>query len=235
MLNRTTVWVLVFFVTACGPGCSGDHATSTGDAGDASADTSGVTHDTGSGGDAASANDGGRKDTATSDSGEDADRDAGGMDAADDGGTDGGMDVSTACMAGQNLEYAPDDTCQHGAAVWIAWKWEPTDDISVEELQLHTDDGDAALLDDDGGQPGQLLAQGTLSAADADGWRSISLSPPVSVTAGSTYWIAEDVAVCSTAVDGIEFEYYTADQLSGPWDGSFTGHSWTSKVSGTCP
>lgn len=47
----------------------------------------------------------------------------------------------------------------------------------------------AGIYTDNGGYPGTLLAQGTLSAPAADKWNDIGLKPQ-SVTSGGAYWIA---------------------------------------------
>jgi fibronectin type 3 domain-containing protein len=47
----------------------------------------------------------------------------------------------------------------------------------------------AGIYADNGGHPGSLLAQGTLSAPSAGNWNTVSV-PSVAITSGATYWIA---------------------------------------------
>lgn len=47
----------------------------------------------------------------------------------------------------------------------------------------------AGLYTDKNGYPGTLLAQGALGSPGSGGWKMVSL-PPVSITAGSKYWVA---------------------------------------------
>lgn len=171
------------------------------------------------------------------DAGDDAGADDAGDDAGDDTTEDAGTDASvTACTEQPNEGSSPADTCQHGAADWIVWKWVASADMTVDQIALHTSsEGSGALLDDSSGSPGDTLFSGALSAADADGWRSFTADAPVGITAGTTYWIGEKVTVCSTVMEGTEFDYYTADVLAGPWSGPFNAHPFTARVSGTCP
>ena len=65
----------------------------------------------------------------------------------------------------------------------------------VTGLSVYVDTGStgttlvAGLYTDENGHPGTLLAQGILSSPGSVGWEMVSL-PPVSITAGSNYWIA---------------------------------------------
>ena len=65
----------------------------------------------------------------------------------------------------------------------------------VTGLSVYVDTGStgttlvAGLYTDENGHPSTLLAQGTLSSPGSGGWEMVSL-PPVSITAGSKYWVA---------------------------------------------
>ena len=64
----------------------------------------------------------------------------------------------------------------------------------VTGLSVYVDTGPATTLvaglyTDENDHPGTLLAQGTLSSPGSGGWETVSL-PPVSITAGSKYWVA---------------------------------------------
>ena len=65
----------------------------------------------------------------------------------------------------------------------------------VTGLSVYVDTGStgttlvAGLYTDENDHPGTLLAQGTLGSPGSGGWEMVSL-PPVSITAGSKYWVA---------------------------------------------
>jgi hypothetical protein len=166
----------------------------------------------------------------------DAATDLGGPDQGDVG-VDASPDAaSIACTKSPNGSSPPTDTCMHGAAQWLAWEWIPDENMTITELRLHTDEGFGALLADDGtGKPGAVLQEGVLSDADPDGWRTLTFGVPTAVTAATQYWIGEDVLTCSTAEDGTEFTYYSADTTAGPWNGPLNAHPFTAQIEGTCP
>ena len=57
----------------------------------------------------------------------------------------------------------------------------------------------------------------------------------LALTSGATYWIAENVSLCSIAAAGVQQPYYSSfNTLAGPWGGPFMGHAWTSHVIGEC-
>ena len=62
-------------------------------------------------------------------------------------------------------------------------------------LSVYVDSGSTAtklvagLYTDKNGHPGTLLEQGTLSSPGSGGWKKVAI-PPVSINAGSKYWIA---------------------------------------------
>jgi hypothetical protein len=66
---------------------------------------------------------------------------------------------------------------------------------TVRKLSVYVASGNAAttlvagLYTDNGGHPGQLLAQGTLTGPVAGGWNDVSV-PATAVAAGTKYWIA---------------------------------------------
>ncbi|MGH8488502.1 MAG: LamG-like jellyroll fold domain-containing protein [Gammaproteobacteria bacterium] len=65
----------------------------------------------------------------------------------------------------------------------------------VTSLSVYVDSGSTAtklvagLYTDNNGHPGTRLARGTLSSPGNGGWKKVSM-PPVSINAGSKYWIA---------------------------------------------
>jgi hypothetical protein len=67
---------------------------------------------------------------------------------------------------------------------------------SVGTLNVFVDTGSAAsqlvagIYSDYNGHPGTLLGTGTLTSPTAGAWNAVTLASPVSVTAGTPYWIA---------------------------------------------
>ena len=65
----------------------------------------------------------------------------------------------------------------------------------VTSLSVYVDSGSTAtklvagLYTDSNGHPGTRLARGTLSSPGSGGWKKVAI-PPVSINAGSKYWIA---------------------------------------------
>ncbi len=167
----------------------------------------------------------------------------GNPDASMDAGDDAGMDMAEdtgpdmtamACTKEPNAGSPPATTCLHGAADWLAWQWVVDEEMTVSEIQMHTDEGSVALFADDNTRPGTTLFEGLLSDADADGWRTLTIDPPITITAG-TYWLGENVGVCSTVENGTEFAYFTSNSSSGPWSGPFMAHPFTARIAGSCP
>ena len=64
------------------------------------------------------------------------------------------------------------------------------------QVQVYIDSANTAstvevgVYVDNGGQPGTLLAQGTVMSPSAAAWNAAALAQPASITAGQTYWIA---------------------------------------------
>jgi hypothetical protein len=67
---------------------------------------------------------------------------------------------------------------------------------SVNTLNVFVDSASTAtklvagVYSDYGGHPGSLLGSGTLNSPTPGAWNAITLASPVSVTSGTTYWIA---------------------------------------------
>jgi hypothetical protein len=140
-------------------------------------------------------------------------------------------DCQPACCGDFLNQGAPSNNCSQGAT-WIAWKYVPTCSFPLETLALHTDSGSVAVLSDSNDFPGAVLFQGPLGPPDPQGWLTASVSPAVNLVGGQTYWIAENVGVCSIAAAGVDYPYYGSfGNLAGPWDGPFVGgHAWTFKA-----
>lgn len=143
-------------------------------------------------------------------------------------------DCVPACCGDDQNPNPPSNNCFQGAA-WIAWQYVPTCGFNVTRIELHTNAGSVALLADNGGKPGATLFQGVLGPPDPQGWLGADVSPPIAVTGGTVYWIAEAVGTCSIASSGTTPPYYGGQSLNGPWDGPYMGHNWTSHVKGECP
>lgn len=145
-------------------------------------------------------------------------------------------DCVPACCGDKLNDFPVSNNCSQGA-VWIAWKYVPSCSFNVTRLEIHSDKGNVALLDDNNDAPGSTLFQGMLGLPDANGWIGADVVPPIALTAGATYWIAENVSVCSIASMGNPPKYYGSfNTLAGPWSGPFMDVSniWTAHIIGEC-
>jgi hypothetical protein len=111
----------------------------------------------------------------------------------------------------------------------------PECSFNLTQLELHTDGGSVALLADANNLPGATLFQGPLGNPDPQGFLKAAVNPPIAITGGQTYWLAEGVGKCSIASQGAMMPYYGGDTLNGPWMGPFMGHQWTAHAVGQCP
>jgi len=137
------------------------------------------------------------------------------------------------CYDAQNGSEPPSLSCSQGAT-WIAWEYVPSCDLLLVRIELHTNGGGVALLQDAGGKPGALLAQATMPSVSPPGWTGGDLAKPIPLQAGTTYWLAESTSYCSIAASGVAYTYYGGNSLSGSWDGPFKSHHWTSHLIGAC-
>jgi hypothetical protein len=147
------------------------------------------------------------------------------------------VDCVPACCGDTENDFPTGDNCFQGAA-WIAWKYVPTCGFNVTRIELHSDMGNVALLADSNGFPGATLFQGQLSQPDPEGWIGANVMPPLALTGGQTYWIAENVSLCSIAQQGLGTaqQYYGSfNTLAGPWEGPYMGEAWTARIIGECP
>jgi hypothetical protein len=150
------------------------------------------------------------------------------------GGTGGIVGTGGACCSDdQNPAPLSDNPCGQ-AAKWIAWKYVPSCSLLITRIELHTSDGSAALIADEGDMPGNFIFEATLGAPDANGWRGIDLMPPVPVKAGAIYWIGESAGLCSVASAGMQQPYYGGSP--GMWEGPYSSpdHEWTAHITGAC-
>ena len=136
------------------------------------------------------------------------------------------------CEDDQNTSFAPAD-CGGPDTLWFAWPYSPARDMTVERIELHTSGGGVALLASRGGLPGPLLFQGTTPMTTQAAWTGVNLVPPVDVTGGQPYWLAERVTLCSQSLGGIQLIEYQSSSLAGPWITTGTG-SYTDHVIGVC-
>ncbi len=138
------------------------------------------------------------------------------------------------CCGDDQNPFPLTHNCFQGAT-WIAWQYVPTCSFNMTRLEIASDSGSVALLTDQNGKPGAVLFQSPLSPTSPVGWLGADASPPVALTGGQVYWIAEAVGECSVASGGVMQPYYGSfGGINGPWDGPFSGHNWTSHVIGEC-
>ncbi|HEY4121426.1 MAG TPA: hypothetical protein VGM56_26355, partial [Byssovorax sp.] len=116
---------------------------------------------------------------------------------------------------------------------WLAFRYIPSCDIDIAEVQLHIGAAQGiAILADNGGHPGIVRGQGAPTDAGG-GWASISLSPPVQAHAGAIFWLAGLGATCSTA-PGTAEPSWTSAAVTGPWQSGAQG-SFTARIAAACP
>ncbi|MBN2755277.1 MAG: hypothetical protein JXR81_10530 [Candidatus Goldbacteria bacterium] len=84
-----------------------------------------------------------------------------------------------------------------------------------------------AIYNNNAGQPGSVIAQ-TAARSGTTGWNEADLTSPVSLTAGSTYWlvaITDTVSITSNEDSGIVkyYSYLYSDAASLGMPGGLTG------------
>jgi hypothetical protein len=145
-------------------------------------------------------------------------------------------DCQPTCCGDNQNDFPPAGNCLQGAQ-WIAWKYVPSCSFNVTRIELHSDNGNVALLADANDFPGATLFEGPLGAPDAQGWIGSDVAPPIALTGGATYWLAENVGVCSTATGGTPPTYYGSfNTLAGPWEGPYMDNFniFTAHIIGEC-
>jgi hypothetical protein len=145
-----------------------------------------------------------------------------------------GVCQAPACCGENVNDFPPVDSCNHGVT-WLAWQYVPACSFTANRIEIHSNAGSVALLADAGGKPGATLFEGALSPSTQAGWLGATVTPPVPITSGQTYWIGEATETCSIASQGTEQQpYYGGGSLAGPWDGPYTQYFWTAHVESTC-
>ncbi len=92
----------------------------------------------------------------------------------------------------QNLEPTSDNNAVGEAQ---AWAYDASVTGTVSDAEIYIDAGNSAttisvgLYSDAGGEPGKLLASGTLAAPQHGAWNDVAL-PSANLTSGTTYWLA---------------------------------------------
>lgn len=135
-----------------------------------------------------------------------------------------------------------DPTLMGGPIVAIAWT--PTASVTVSRLEVFTGEGSAnialAIWSDDGGNPSKPLAPlgdtGYFPLSTTVSWQGANLNTPVTVTAGTKYWVVFDPAGGEQAPiqNGVGQQYwgsYTGTVTSvapTDWFGPFSSsdHAW---------
>ncbi|GAA2093927.1 hypothetical protein GCM10009841_04000 [Microlunatus panaciterrae] len=125
-----------------------------------------------------------------------------------------GFDYALAIQAEEGLPTEP----VIGSAVvqpWVdanpagtaeAFQYVATGSGTVTTFRAYLDDASTAerlvvgVYDDEGGEPGALLATGRSSELKAGDWNSISLGAGTEITAGQPYWLALLAPLCSGTI-----------------------------------
>ena len=97
-------------------------------------------------------------------------------------------------FAGDGAVESANDASPAGEAE--AWKTSAATGGPVQSLSVYLTSSTTAsnvligLYADGGSGPGNLLAAGTIRSIAKDSWNSVALASPVTLTQGSTYWLA---------------------------------------------
>jgi len=144
----------------------------------------------------------------------------------------------SACDERTNSGTPVDRTATQGAA-WLAWKTVLPTTERVEQIALHDTGGEVAVLGDDAGRPGKVLATAPGPAPLLIGWHARTLSTPVVLEAGVTYWVAHSNADAAADLSydstGPTPPYWGGCTLAGPWDGPYVNYAFDVQLDGTCP
>jgi hypothetical protein len=143
------------------------------------------------------------------------------------------------CQETTNTGTPLDVTATQGAQ-WLAWQLPVFGTLTlVDQVELHDNGGDIALLDDDGaGAPGALVEEASGAYQGSIGWRTVTFAATVSLHPGQTYWLAHSNANggYSLSVDdmGTLWPYFGGGSLSGPWQGPYMQYYFDVRLEGPC-
>jgi hypothetical protein len=135
---------------------------------------------------------------------------------------------------GQNLQYAPADTCTDSAFASVAWEYVPACDFDATHIELFDASGPVGILGDTGGNPSPNLWTELLPPGSPHAWNGMDIVPPVHLVGGQTYFIYEGSPACSIATAGATQTFWLYDPQQGRL-GPYNKYAFTFRISGTCP
>jgi hypothetical protein len=115
---------------------------------------------------------------------------------------------------------------------WFATPYTPPATIHVDTMEAFMTHGNVALLTSVNGMPGAVLFEGNLGTSGTKTWLSTAVSPAVTLSAGTQYFIGFQ-GDCSFSQGGTEPVEYMAPSVNGPWHNQGTDN-WTARLIGTC-
>ena len=135
------------------------------------------------------------------------------------------------CTIGPFIDQ-PTALCGGDQIDWFATPYTPPIGISVDRIEAHMAQGNVALLTSANGMPGAVLFVGSVGTISTSTWLGTNVSPAVSLSAGTQYFIAFQ-GDCSFSANGSEPIEYMAPSVNGPWHDQGTDN-WTARLIGTC-
>jgi hypothetical protein len=135
------------------------------------------------------------------------------------------------CTLGPFIDLPASD-CGGDQVDWFATPYTPPVDISVDRIEAHMAQGNVALLESTGGAPGAVIFIGNAGTSPMKAWIGTDVSPPVSLSGGTQYFIGFQ-GDCSFTFNGSEPIEYIASSVNGPWHDQGTDN-WTARLIGTC-
>jgi hypothetical protein len=137
------------------------------------------------------------------------------------------------CQEGTNMGGVVSGT-GGPASEWLSWAFVPQHLVQVSSIQLYTMGANVALLASSGGAcPGSPIWQGATTSGSTYAWQTATVSPPITLTPGTTYFLASESSTPSIISGGTSYTECSSTTLAGPWSQIGTDN-WVSRLNGTC-
>jgi hypothetical protein len=179
--------------------------------------------------------------------GSDYDADGDGVDAEGHGGTDcddtdsavtTGCGPSSICFS-SNATGTPSGSTMGGPELTLGMQFVPTAPMTVTAIEVYTGDASGTNTigvwshDAAANAPDVVLRDGTWAMVSSPSWQGATLTTPLALTPGTTYWIGwEPVngALASLASAGTDLTYRGSFDGGASWNGPYSG-PWMFRVS----
>lgn len=155
-----------------------------------------------------------------------------GIDNDCDGTVDPGCGGGSECDGANTADTYSDGTSMGGPNLTLGMKYTPTTDIDLSRIEVFTGEGSGTntvsvwTTNPTTGFPSAPLTSGSWSMSYTNGWQGADLATCVTLTAGTTYWLAWEPINGSQATWDTAGTYVT---YSGSFDG---GGTWNGPYSG---